>query len=289
MSVYFPVSGVEVNPLIPLLVAFVAASVTAPAGVSGAFLLLPFQVSVLGFSGPAASSTNLVYNVGATPGGIYRYVREGRMAWSLALTVVLGTLPGVFSGAWLRVSYLSGAQAFKVFVGTVLLCLGASLLYDTARRIVRGNAPLKNAGPETQDLHQKPLDFNKPAVFLLSLAVGVVGGIYGVGGAAMIAPFLVTVLGMPVRAVSGATLMGTLVTSIAGVASFHALAAGLDLGPGSAPDYLLGGLLATGGLAGTYFGASVQRFMPESAIKALLGALVLFLAGDYLLGSFTGG
>lgn len=66
---YFPVSGVEVNPLFPLLAAFFISLLTTPAGVSGAFLLLPFQVSVLGFTSPAVSPTNLIYNVVATPGG----------------------------------------------------------------------------------------------------------------------------------------------------------------------------------------------------------------------------
>ena len=89
--VHFPVSGVEVNPLLPLLVAFAVSALTAPAGVSGAFLLLPFQVSVLGFTSPAVSPTNLVYNIFATPGGVYRYVREGRVVWPLAWAVILGT------------------------------------------------------------------------------------------------------------------------------------------------------------------------------------------------------
>src|SRR5215208_4901432 len=66
---YFSGPGVEVNPLLPLRVAFLISALTAPAGVSGAFLLLPFQVSVLGFTSPAVSPTNLVYNIFATPGG----------------------------------------------------------------------------------------------------------------------------------------------------------------------------------------------------------------------------
>src|SRR5690554_249991 len=100
---YFPVSGVEVSPFIPPLVAFVVASLTASAGVSGAFLLLPFQVSVLNFTSPAVSPTNLIYNIVAIPGGLYRYIKEGRMAWPLTWAVVIGTLPGVFVGAWVRI------------------------------------------------------------------------------------------------------------------------------------------------------------------------------------------
>jgi len=75
----FPVSGVEISPLIPPLTALAISFFTSMAGVSGAFLLLPFQVSVLGFSSPAVSPTNLFYNIVGIPGGVYRYIREGRM------------------------------------------------------------------------------------------------------------------------------------------------------------------------------------------------------------------
>jgi hypothetical protein len=40
------------------------------AGISGAFLILPFQMSVLGFVTPSVSATNFLYNVVGTPGGI---------------------------------------------------------------------------------------------------------------------------------------------------------------------------------------------------------------------------
>src|SRR5919202_890816 len=143
----FPASGIEADPLILLLVAFSVSALSAPAGVSGAFLLLPFQVSVLGFTSPAVSPTNLIYNVVATPGGVYRYVREGRVAWALAWVPL-----GVFIGAVLRVTYFSDPSLFEAFVGLVLLYLGARLVYETL-----GSAVGERAGrePET-DERQRP-------------------------------------------------------------------------------------------------------------------------------------
>src|SRR3954447_4305267 len=135
--VHFPVSGVEVNPLLPLLAAFAVSALTAPARVSGAFLLLPFQVSVLGFTSPAVSPTNLIYNIIATPGGVYRYIREGRVVWPLAWLVILGTLPGVFIGAVMRVTLLSNPNAFKVFVGLVLLYFGIRLVAETIGKLAK--------------------------------------------------------------------------------------------------------------------------------------------------------
>lgn len=278
---YFPISGVEINPLIPLVAAFAIACLTAPAGVSGAFLLLPFQMSVLGFAGPAVSSTNLVYNLGATPGGIFRYIRDDRMAWSLAWVIALGSIPGVLLGAALRVRYLSSAAGFQIFVGLVLLYVGASLLRKAAKH------PSQRAGGSSLDAPNfspptKGLEFSTPLVLALSAAAGVLGGVYGVGGAAMIAPVLVAVVGLPVRAVAGATLLGTLVASAAGVAFFYFMDFAGTATASAAPDWLLGGVLALGGLAGTYTGAWVQPFLPEAAIRLLLGLTVLALALAYL-------
>jgi uncharacterized membrane protein YfcA len=292
--VHFPVSGVEINPLIPLLAAFAVSALTAPAGVSGAFLLLPFQVSVLGFTSPAVSPTNLVYNVVATPGGVYRYVREGRVVWPLAWVVILGTLPGAFVGALLRVTVLADPRSFEVFVGLVLLYFGARLLYG----VLVGGTPGERTGSGPSALRVvaasplrveyeyvgKTYAFGTLTIFALSLGVGVIGGIYSIGGGSIIAPFLVTVFGLPVYTVAGATLIGTFVTSVAGVAFYELLAAtGFGGGVPVAPDWLLGITLGVGGLAGTYAGARLQRHVPERLIRSVLGTLVTLLALKYIL------
>ncbi|MCI5136479.1 MAG: sulfite exporter TauE/SafE family protein, partial [Candidatus Electrothrix sp. AW2] len=49
---YFPTADIEVQPWLPPVVAFCISFFTSMSGVSGAFLLLPFQVSYLGFSTP---------------------------------------------------------------------------------------------------------------------------------------------------------------------------------------------------------------------------------------------
>jgi uncharacterized membrane protein YfcA len=112
---YFQSSGVEVAPWIPPCVAFVVSFFTSMGGISGAFLLLPFQMSFLGYTSPSVSSTNQVYNIVAIPSGVYRYWREGRMVWPLTWVVIIGTLLGVFIGALVRVAYLPDPKHFKLF------------------------------------------------------------------------------------------------------------------------------------------------------------------------------
>jgi uncharacterized protein len=297
---YFPVADIELSPFIPPLVACVISFFTSMAGVSGAFLLLPFQVSILGFTSPAVSSTNHLFNIVAIPSGIYRFIKEGRMLWPLTWLVVIGTLPGVLTGVLIRITYLPSPRAFKLFVGLVLLYIGIKLCLD----ILKQNDSTQKLPSEKQaavpeftisdtrlSMHSLQYTFNGAtytvntfSVICLSLIVGLIGGIYGIGGGAIIAPFFVTIYGLPVHTVAGASLMGTFFTSAIGVAFFQFLATSpLAEAQQIAPDYKLGLLFGAGGIVGIYLGARAQRFFPAKIIKTILAAALLFTAGKYIL------
>jgi Sulfite exporter TauE/SafE len=112
---------------IALLAAFLISALTTPARISGAVLLLPFQVRVLGTPGPSVTPTNLLYNVISTPGALYRYWRRGQTGGRLALVLIAGTVPGVIAGSVIRVELLPGPRVFDLMVATVLLRRGGPL------------------------------------------------------------------------------------------------------------------------------------------------------------------
>jgi len=311
--VHFPVSGVEISPAIPLVVAFTVSFFTSMGGVSGAFLLLPFQVSILHFTSPSVSPTNLVYNIIGIPGGVYRYMREARMAWPLAWVIISGTLPGVFIGAILRIKYLPDPRHFKFFVGCVLLYIGGRLLYELSPRVSAKKAKgaeleerfrkrvgekqsgeISRPGRKIRSVEFSPtrytfefygeiFSFNALALFAVTFAVGIISGTYGIGGGSIIAPFLIAIFGLPVYAIAGAALLSTFLTSIVGV-SFYTLIAPFYAytGLAIAPDWKLGALFGIGGLIGMYCGARVQKYFPARAIKLILGVVIMFLSVKYI-------
>lgn len=116
-------------------------------GVSGAFLLLPFQLSVLGYTSPSVSATNQVYNIVAIPSGVYRYIKERRMVWPLTYATAIGTLPGVFLGAIIRVKYLPNPSSFKLFAACVLGYIGLRLARDTFFKKAAPAKAAPGAGP----------------------------------------------------------------------------------------------------------------------------------------------
>ena len=317
----FPVSGVKTWVFLPPLVALVVSTFTSMAGVSGAFILLPFQMSVLGFTSPAVSSTNFVYNIVAIPSGVYRYFKEGRMAWPLTWVVIVGTLPGVFIGYYLRTLYLPDPRAFKLFVGLVLLYIGSRLLYELTGRAQASKTKLgeldkkfaeraklikeqrhsqaaaglpPEAVVKTVTFNFKIIEyefwgerfrFSVPAMLLLAFLVGIIGGTYGIGGGAIIAPFCVAVFHLPVYTVAGAALLGTFLTSIVGVFFYSVLPA--VNGVSTSPDWALGFLFGAGGFAGMYLGARLQKFVPQKFIKLMLGTMIVSLALKYIVQYFV--
>jgi hypothetical protein len=248
-----------------LLAAFAIAVLATPAGISGAVLLLPFQVSVLGTPSPAVTPTNLLYNVVATPGALYRYWRQGQTGGRLALVLIAGTLPGVIAGSVIRVELLPGAQVFDVVVGAVLLPLGAWLVFT------------RPAQPE--DSARSARAVPQAALSLLAAAVGCVGGIYGIGGGSILAPILVGT-GRSPREVAPAALASTFVTSVAGVVTFLILSA--HHAGSVAPDWPTGLALGLGGLGGAYVGARIQGRLPDVLIRRVMGVLVIGIGARYL-------
>jgi len=306
---FFPVAGIEVDPWIPLVFAFVISFFASVGGLSGAFLLLPFQVSVLGFTSPSVSATNQLFNIVAIPSGVYRYFKEGRMIWPLTWAIIIGTLPGVFIGAIVRIQFLPDPKNFKFFAGLVLFYIGARLVKDLFSAKSKNGKQhraeddfhksvkeQKNAiGVQAPKVTEQKFSLlhvsyefqghtfrvNSIGIITLSFVVGIIGGIYGIGGGAIIAPFLITFFGLPIFTIAGATLMGTFVTSIAGVV-FYQLIAPFYPNQVIAPDWGLGILFGLGGLAGIYFGARFQKFFPAKIIKWILIGCILVPALNYI-------
>ena len=315
-SILFPVSGVKTSVFVPPLVAMVVSFFTSMGGVSGAFLLLPFQMSVLHYTAPSVSATNLVFNIVAIPSGVYRFIREGRMAWPLTWVVVLGTLPGVFIGYYIRVMYLPDPKTFKLFAGCVLLYISVRLLLDLSgkqtekknrmkafdekfRERVSGmkqerKSRLASGLPQEAvvttisvsvstieyEFWGERFSFSTAGMFLLAFVVGVIGGTYGIGGGAIIAPFCVAIFHLPVYTVAGAALMGTFITSVAGIVFYSVMPI---RGLSTSPDWLLGSLFGAGGFIGIYLGARFQKYVPQKLIRVLLGIIILFIAANYII------
>jgi hypothetical protein len=291
LTVTFKASGVTTNILIPPLVSFIISYFSSMGGLSGAFMILPFQMSVLGYTAPSASSTNFLFNVIGIPGGVYRYLVEKRMFWGLTWIFIAGAMPGVLLGYYLRVKYFPDPKSFKFFVGLVLFYIAVRLIQSAYTKLTKQSGSEKTGEflitHVTYSIRRIEYTFmngrygfNVPAMFMLALVVGMIGGVYGIGGGAIIAPICVAVFRLPVYTIAGAALMGTFLTSIIGVIFYSLIP--MNHGMTAPPDWALGTLFGLGGIPGMYLGAKTQKYMPEKIIKMILAAILLVVSGSYI-------
>ena len=294
LQVIFPVAGIKTYLFIPPVVAFTISFFTSMAGISGAFLLLPFQMSVLGFTTTSVTSTNFLFNVIGTPGGVYRYIKECRFAWPVALIIVVGIIPGVLIGYYIRIRFFPDPKSFKLFVGFVLLFVALKLIKDAWAKSKGG---LENScSIEDQvdnvslgvkktrfDFKNATHSFSTGGMLGLAFVVGIIGGVYGIGGGSIIAPFCITFFKLPVYTIAGAVLLGTFTSSAAGVAFYSLIPVNGAVAP---PDWILGILFGAGGFLGMYFGAKMQKHISEKWIKLVLGIIVFIIASRYILRFF---
>jgi len=258
------VLGAGWTEAVALAAAFIVSAVATPAGISGAVLLLPFQVSVLGTPSPAVTPTNLLYNVVSTPGALYRYRRQHQTGGRLALFLIAGTLPGVITGSVIRVELVPGPRVFDLMIAALLLPLG---IWLAAARPARHRDPARPA-------RQIPA----PVLIFLACLTGCVGGLYGIGGGSILSPILIG-SGRPASEVAPAALASTFVTSLGGVLTFTLLS--IREGP-VAPNWPTGIALGIGGIAGGYLGARMQSRLPDILIRRIVGILAIAIAAQYL-------
>ncbi len=167
----------------------------------------------------------------------------------------------------IRVELLSGPRAFYLVIAAVLLPIGVWLAFGR-RPTGTGRRP-------------PPGDRRITAAALL---VGVVGGVYGIGGGSFLAPALVGV-GFSITEVAPAALASTFLTSIVGVFTYAIMS--LRHSGSIAPDWSVGIAIGLGGLAGGYVGTGLQSRIPEIALKRTLGVVAMALAIRYVVLALT--
>jgi uncharacterized protein len=156
----------------------------------------------------------------------------------------------------------SDPDTFRLIAAAVLFPTGIFIMASLRpRRVTTSSDPLRQR-----------------TVTLAAFVVGVLGGIYGIGGGSILGPILVGT-GMAVGRVAPAALASTFVTSTVGVISFAVLQ--LNASGSIAPDWTLGLMCGLGGLLGGYVGATIQPRLPEQLLRVLLALLAVGLSVIY--------
>jgi hypothetical protein len=234
----------------------IGAFVSGLVGVGGAIVMIPLLLygpPALGIGRldvKTVTAVTMVQVFVAALSGVAAH-RRGR-AVKLDLAVVGGAAMGVGS--------LTGAVASRYADDYWLLLVFG---FMTLLALVLMFVPVETAG---QPVFAERVEFSRPRVVVVCLLVGLMAGLVGAGGAFLLVPLLMVVVGTPIRVTIGSSLAITAVAATAGVVG--KLATGqVPLEPTMA--------VVLGAVPGAQLGALVSRRLSGALLRRVLFVIVL--------------
>jgi uncharacterized membrane protein YfcA len=239
---------------------FVGAVVAGLLGVGGAILMIPLLLYVPPLIGVGAldmrnvAGVTMVQVCVAAVSGMIAHRRHravnARLSSIGGSAMALGMLVGAFAS-----SLLPDVTLLAVF--TLMATAAACLMF----------LPLETAG---QPVFAEQVTFEPVRAASVCLGVGVAAGLVGAGGAFLLVPLLLFVVGIPIRVTIGSSLAITALGSLAGVA-----------GKMLTGQILWGAALAValGAIPGAQLGGALSRRISGARLRLMLAIVVIVSAG----------
>jgi uncharacterized membrane protein YfcA len=224
-------------------------------GVGGAIVMIPLLLYVPSFLGvgtldmKSVAGITMVQVFVAAVSGVIAHRRGRAVHWPLVWIGGVSMAGGSLAGA-LASKYTS--QRFLLVIFALMATAATGLV---AVRMESLELPI----------FAEHVRFSRPRAAMVSLGVGLGAGLVGAGGAFLLVPLLVALVGIPLRVTIGSSLGITALASAAGLAG--------KVVTGQVP-WSLALAVAVGAVPGAQLGARVSRRIPTRLLKATLFVIV---------------
>jgi len=292
----FVIAGIEAPIFLLILTGFTVGVVGGFIGVGGGYMVTPALI-VFGFPGYMASGIDATHIAGKAVISSVRHRQLGNIDWTLALTMVGGTMLGVELGVrLLNYTKQIGLSGPALLTGTVFIMFGLFLYtqIETQRakkKILQVTSKGETVGRElkTSNMH---LFFQKIpllpivkcgharvvismwVIVLVGIATGVLAGFFGVGGGFIRVPSLVYVIGATTHIGVETDLVEIVVSG-----GYGALRQAMS----GNVDFMAVLFMILGAMIGAQFGSLATMFVRGPAIRYILSySLILACTGALL-------
>ena len=282
MDFYLPIAEVYVSLPFIFFLSFVVGILSGLFGVGGGFLMTPFLI-FLGIP-PAYAVPNEANNIlGTSISGSTTHYLKGTLDYKMGFMIVIGGAAGTILGI-ITFTYFKDIGKINIvislaymyilaIIGTLMLVQGVTEIDQARRKVV-----VRKKLHSHYWIHGLPLRmrFKKSKLYesvftpiLIGLIVGFIAAIMGIGGAFILVPAMIYIIGMPTKLIPGTSLFVTIFVS-AIVTVLHAFNYG-------SIDLILVTVLILGSIMGVQFGQKISERVDSSEFKAILGILLLLV------------
>ena len=286
MDFLLPIAQVQVSLFTVLLLSFAVGFLSGIFGIGGGFLMTPILI-FLGI--PAAYAVSNVANniLGISVSGATTHWYKKTLDYKMGIMIVIGGLIGSIVGI-IIFKYLRELGNINVIIalayiyllaiiGTIIFIEGVRELSDLKKKVI-----IKKKLHTHYWIHGLPfrMRFSKSKLYesaltpiILGFFVGIFASIMGIGGAFLMVPAMIYLIGMPTKLIPGTSLFVTIFIT-AFVVVGHALQF-------KSIDISLVSFLLFGSIIGLHLGLKIAEKLNASEYKALL-SLLLILFGVFI-------
>ena len=282
MQIYLPIAEISLNILLLIGIGTAVGFLSGMFGVGGGFLLTPFLIFI-GVPPAIAVATQANQVVGSSVSGLLAHWSKDNVDFKMGSVLLAGGFIGstvgvVLFGVLRRIGQID--LVINLAYVILLTGVGALMLFESLRAIfrMRWRAGMPHKLHQHTWVHGLPLKmrFRRSRLYIsallplaLGFIIGILSAIMGVGGAFLMVPAMIYLLGMPTRIVVGTSLFQTIFVT-ANVTFLQAV-------QNHTVDVVLAFLLLIGGVIGAQIGGRVGARVRAELLRALLALLVLGL------------
>jgi len=280
MELYLPIAEVSISVFEIFLLSTVVGILSGLFGVGGGFLMTPFLI-FLGIP-PTYAVANEANNILATSvSGSTTHWLKNTLDYKMGSMIVIGGVAGTIIGI-ITFSYFKEIGKIDIVISLaymyVLAIIGTAMLVQGIGEIDRARKKIflkKKLHPHYW-IHGLPLRmrFKKSKLYesaftpiIIGLLVGFIAAIMGIGGAFILVPAMIYIIGMPTKLIPGTSLFVTIFVS-AIVTILHAFNYG-------SIDLMLVSILICGSIIGVQAGQKIGESIDSTELKTLLAVLLL--------------
>ena len=272
-----------------LMLGVVVGALGTLVGVGGGFIIVPVLLAFMpGLGHAQVVAVSLVAVAANGISGSIGYLRQRPMpiAATPAVVIALATLPGAVAGPLLV--RMIDARMFAVGLACVMLLAAMMLMLVggkaglAARERRRREGLLARGHDEAtvKRLMEAPpsLGGREWAMIIgISLAVGLIATMMGIGGGLFHVPAMVFLLAFPVRSATATSGSVLAVTAVAGTV--------MNIASGNlAGVWWIAAALGAGAVGGAQIGARLSRYTPGSVVMRVLAVCLVAVAVRLLIG-----
>ena len=297
MQIYLPIAEIPVNILLILLLGLVTGFLAGMFGIGGGFLATPFLMFI-GISPAVSVATSTNQIIAASVSGLLAHLRKGSVDIKMGAFLVIGGFIGSTVGVSIfQLLQKTGqidivvAVIYVVFLGSI----GITMLKDSLKTLAT-----KRYGVTWEKKNNKNLIkllrfidslpwkayFTKSDItisiiipILLSVGIGILVALMGIGGGFLMIPAMIYILRMPRSVVVGTSLFQ--IVFIASNATF------LQAITNNTVDIVLAFLMIISSAIGAQIGTRVGYRVDADSLRSLLSVLVLLVCAKMLFGLFA--